>query len=406
MIIRARPKYFAIGQMNYASERLQSPNDELYFNHGRSALKFFLEIYSEFKKKQLTIFMQAFNCRTVIEAALQTGCKVVLADIKLEDFSIDFDELRRIPIKPDILLLTHYQGIPNLQYDKLAHFCSENDTLLLDDLAQTEGSKVQGTCVGALSDIQLKSYGFDKPFTCWGGGSINLRNLRNRNLKEMLIQAYTALPMESANKTGLDFKALSFVYEHCDEHRYKDWLNCFDVLKKLFKIGCTQNIIFRICKRLSTYKFFWFPIMLIFKAMELNKRIVIRRLRFEKVALIERQKAAYIYDNSEVGALELIIASDGIFIENNPKIEIHWNRYSILDKKGSLKKKLIRHGIEVGNFNWNKTLAELYQRKKDVTIFGKCYKSAFASEHVINIPVWSDVFRKMRNSLDGFDPLN
>ena len=131
MIIRARPKYFTIKQLSSISPNVQFLDDELFFNHGRSGLKFFFKIYSKFKKKQLTVLMQAYNCRTVIEAALQAGCKVILVDIKLEDFSMDYNELKKISVKPDILILTHYQGIPNFQYENLAYFCAENQMILL-----------------------------------------------------------------------------------------------------------------------------------------------------------------------------------------------------------------------------------------------------------------------------------
>ena len=94
MVIRARPKYLANDFYADLEDEVMPQQDELFFNLGRSALKFFLQNYSLYLKKQVLITMQSFNCTVVIEAALQADCKIILLDISTYDFSITLEEIK------------------------------------------------------------------------------------------------------------------------------------------------------------------------------------------------------------------------------------------------------------------------------------------------------------------------
>ena len=47
-------------------------------------LNFFLEWFSKDQNKEIIIGMQAFNCKVVLDAALEANCKVILSDISLK----------------------------------------------------------------------------------------------------------------------------------------------------------------------------------------------------------------------------------------------------------------------------------------------------------------------------------
>ena len=170
MIIRARPKYLkeSFFNFNYLSNKVNIGN-ELFFNSGRSALKFVLEEYARYRDKKLVVGVQAFNCVAVAEGVLQSNSQMMLIDIGLEDFSIRLDTIRKISTKIDVLILTHYQGIINIEYKKIAEFCKENNILLIDDLAQTKGSMIKDIEVGMLSNVSINSFAFDKPIVVMNG---------------------------------------------------------------------------------------------------------------------------------------------------------------------------------------------------------------------------------------------
>ena len=116
MTIRARPKYLEkIKDFNNINNYKIKEN-EFFFNSGRAALKFYLTYLSTQKKKKLFVAMQSFNCNVVADAALEAGCEIYLLDIKLSDFSISLESIKKVAKYIDVLLLTHYQGIPNLDY--------------------------------------------------------------------------------------------------------------------------------------------------------------------------------------------------------------------------------------------------------------------------------------------------
>ena len=226
MIIRARPKY--LNEINILGNRSTDNEKEYFFGSGSAALKFFLQWISIKKKKEIIIGMQAFNCQVVLDAALEANCKIVLSDISLRCFSVTLNSVKLMISKEkiDVLLLTHYQGIPNESYEEIVKFCNEKNVLVIEDASQTYGSYINGIKVGSLGYVTLYSYAFDKPFTCMFGGSLKFNANVNQSYKNLLKN----LPTESDKEGKYHLEILSFLLKYTSTVFYKEGLENYKVI--------------------------------------------------------------------------------------------------------------------------------------------------------------------------------
>lgn len=398
MIRRARPKYLTLSDFNNENNLsiIDENQNELFFNYGRSALKFFLINYAKYiKKNNLLVAMQSFNCNVVIEAVLQSNCKVILMDIQLDDFSINLEDIKKIK-KPDILILTHYQGIPNLQYEQISIYCKKNGIFLIDDLAQTDKSSIRNIKVGDLSDVSFKSFAFDKPYSCLTGGSLNIANITDENLKNDLLNNYRELKIESKNKTLIDLWMLKFLYYYSDQEEYRPLLDNSDLIFFLKKLGFSDESIYNLVQN-KYICILQYLISTIIRELGFQKNnIYISRLRQEKINLINKQRHRFSYFNKEVVALEDYLSKEGFRILDYPRdVIINWNRYSLIDKSGKLKSKLLKDGIQAGNYNWPNPLHKMYYNNRNVFFVDNFTNTDFASQFIVNIPLWSNIFRSI-----------
>lgn len=401
-IIRARPKYLTEKLIlntingNYL-RNIKNSENELFFGSGRSALKFFLIVYKRYTNKEnLNILMQSFNCSVVMQASLEADCYVSLCDIKLDDFSIDYNYLNKIQKKPDILILTHYQGIPNLQYFEIADFCKENSIFLIDDISQTEGSSINGIKIGSLSDVALKSFGFDKPISCFKGGSLCIDKLFDKNLKNYILTEYKKIPTESRKSELIDLKTLHFLLSFTQRDYYNKKLNDYELLKLIIHYSKSNNTVYKIMKSGIFLKLYHLKKRIENKIIKSSNKITIYKLNNSKISLIKKQINNYRYDYSIIDSLEQYLKKIGIKINKHANLDIHWNRYSLLDKNNELKKLFEEMNIEVGNYNWPKGLHELYYNNSKVVINDKknYNNTVIANKNILNIPIWKNIYGK------------
>lgn len=390
MIIRARPKYLESDFFDRATPTAP-PADELFFNQGRAALKFCLEQFSRLQKKPLLVAMQSFNCEAVIEAALQAGCHIILVDIRFDDFSMPLEQLTRLPDKPDVLLLTHYQGIPNRDYEEIAGYCSDKQTLLIDDVAQTVQTPQSGFPEGPLSSVQMHSFAFDKPFTTFEGGSITIRNVVDDKFREVLESSYRGIETESDQKALVDLRMLRFLLAFTDEENYHPNLNDIPLIRTLTKLNSSDQAIYKIIRN-----------QLVSKLSKLRNRffrghdrIDEKKLHDKKKDLVQHQRGNYQYRPEEVRALEKFLSNNGCSPETPVQTDLHWNRYSLLDRDGRISKLFLEMNVESGCYNWPRPLDVLYRNEERVTTSGSMEKTHIASKTVMNIPIWSTFFRRL-----------
>ena len=404
MIIASKPKYIEEKKIDiylkkYSNYQQLPKNNELYFNYGRSALLFFLQTYKDFYNKSLTIATQSLNCSVIMDACLQSKCKVILLDVKLNDFSISIDTLKTLSFdkNPDILILTHYQGVINQDYLKIANYCKENNILIIEDMSQTVKSTINNTEVGSLGNIQLHSFSFDKPFSSMKGGSLILNNINNEKFKHQLIKNYNKITTESLYVAKKDLEALKFLIHfskpnNCLENIYErtminfyfilglpnSWIQALLKNKTLFFIA---KIIFRIVCKIKQYFFY---------------KITIKKLHPSKTNCILDQRKNFKYNNKIVQSLEKLLVKLNYKIPKFKNSNIFWNRYSFLDSNNSILPILKKHNIQGGTFNWPIPFHVQYIKNKNVIINATYPNTEYISKKIINLPIWTNCYLNIK----------
>jgi len=388
MIIRARPKYFSLAKNQSAGLR---NDNELFLSSGRSSLKFLVEQFSSFYKVKPTILVQSFNCQVVLDACLEAGANVILMDIKLSDFSISYEDIVNLKYLPDMVLVTHYQGIPNSEYVKIAEYCKKKGIFLIEDLAQTYHSKINNVRVGTLGNVALHSFAIDKPFSCFEGGGLELLNI-SVGFKQKLSNEYANLPFESKFKTETDLAKLElFNSITCNAEFFKSFRS-FKSVGFLVEQGLSVAFIKYFIGLRVVFSLFE-KIYGVLSSFKRAGRIPLLKLCDEKVAEVSRQRACYEYEGREVENLERYLLEFGFEPNHYLGSDVHWNRYSFIEETGLLIELLNSSGIEAGRFNWPTPLHKNKPQSHSVTWTGKLENSEYASKNIVNIPIWSNFFQ-------------
>jgi dTDP-4-amino-4,6-dideoxygalactose transaminase len=387
MTIRARPKYLTKITNDYETllNNIKIIKDEFYFTSGRGALKFFLQIFFKYKKKKINIAMQSFNCAVVMDAALESNCNIHLYDINLKDFSISLSTLQELPENIDILLLTHYQGIPNIEYMKIIEYCKSHNIFVVEDIAQVYGSSIDNIKVGSLGNISISSYAFDKPISLLKGGSIDI-NWIDKELYSIFKKDYELLCTQTKDEAILDNKILFFLYKYSDVELYHKGFNQYKYNIPLIKVGVSGKLVFNLLK-IFKFNIFTKIINKIFSIFSNKELIELKKLNQLNIKLVKYQKQNYKYDDENIIGLEVFLIKNEVKIEQFDNVNIHWNRYSLLDNNGEIKSIMENKQIEVGNYNWYLPLHKIYN---DSNIFYKkdLKNSEYACKNILNIPVW------------------
>lgn len=375
MIIRYRPRYLTkqmIDESMTGSSSALGNANTFYFNSGRSALKAVLVHISRKLGKTLNIGIQNFNCHVVVDASLQACCKVTLMDIKENDFSVSFDHVKEAEI--DVLLLLHYQGVPNQEYIKICEYCKKHNIIIIEDMAQTYNSSIQGVMVGSLGDMYIESYSFDKPFvSLFGGGLfINQNSAISNVFDDEWLRYYNGLESESIYEHGSHIKLLNFLLQFTIPKYYKPYMTQYEAM--LSQIEYINDLDIFENKVLSYLK----------ERINNSKgEILPKRILFEKTRLLSLQKENFVEPKIDDWMYELTN-------KKYPDSVINWNRFSFVGDKNAKDKILKKYNglIEIGNYNWPTTMDRLYNLNPNVYTKGNYAVSQYVSENIINVPIW------------------
>ena len=378
MIIRAFPKYLRLDDFPIRTNVLVE--DGLYFNSGSNAIQFLLKTYSRFLSRSLNVAIQSFNCSTVSEAILRSGNNVFLFDVKETDFSLDYNLFVSNSKGIDVVIITHYQGIPNEQYELFAEYCSAHRILLVDDMAQTEGSVIHGHIVGSLSHYSVHSFSFDKPYTCMHGGELKANQLFSANFSNLLKEEYGKLNYESLRRQRLDLQLLKFLLTYA-RNRYSPRIDYRNFTRLLLALRIPSWVIYHVCCIL--------PILFLRVGDKVGYMLCatekISRIRKDKLNLIaiqrERANGVVSYDYPDF--------IQDILNEVNHVGNVVWNRLSLVDRSGKYKNDLKLKHLEVGNFNWSKTLHSYYRHAEcGIKCETSMKNTEFLCKNILNIPIW------------------
>ncbi|MCI9455047.1 MAG: DegT/DnrJ/EryC1/StrS aminotransferase family protein [Dorea sp.] len=389
-ICRTRPKYLdgvdILNIINDSSSYEYHIQDGLYLDSGSNAFRFFLESFSLYYNKTPKVAIQAFTCKSMLDAIIDSNSVAYIYDINLKDLSIsyrdvDFDEI-------DILVLTCYQGIPCLDYSNVSDVCRKHNVILFEDLCHGKESSVDNIKLGTLCNAFIEAYTFDKPFTCIEGGKLFINEM-NSGFVDFINERYMLLPCEPEHKAIKQIKQIPFLLEYTKsdfynkEFDYKYFIE-FPFLSKIFiiKLSCCNfyvkimKLVYKVCSKMFSSK----------------KKFVPQRLDLNKIKLIRVQEENNAMNDNTMHDFNLRISS--IFDINNefecPRSCIVWNRYSVLDADGMIKDKFLKKGIDVGNFNWSYCINENLTKEtlRNVRIYNNCPNSIYVSRNIVNIPIW------------------
>jgi len=384
MIARARCKFIKSTDFIFDELELKKIPKGLYFNSGRAALKFILEKLKQNKTKELLVGLQSFNCSVVLDAILESGNKALLYDINKVDFSIDLDILKSSTFTPNVLLLTHYQGIPCLEYKNIVDYCKKNNIVVVEDCAQSVFSSINDIEIGTLGDYVIWSFANDKPFSSLSGGALFCNS--NVISFQSLQKSYKILKEPNLKAQMLELKTLRFLFNYSLPKHFNKNVIKTNVIKFLIRLRVSDTLIYS-----ATKGFFLFKAIELFLYLNpiLKQKIKITKMGELKKKFLSNQFDRFSFNSDQkITKLEMYLESKGIKKISRKGAKIAWNRYSFICDNYEVFSDL-ENKIEVMNFNWPFPLHTLYPINNKIVLEGSYPNSEKASKEILNVPIWT-----------------
>ncbi len=128
-----------------------------------------------------------FTFVSTIEAIMYLGAKPVFADINLESYNIDKEEiLKKITKKTKAILPVHLFGNP-VNIKSIRSEIGNNDIKIIEDCAQSFGAGINCQRTGSIGDIGCFSFYPTKNLGCYGDGGMVTTNSKElyENIKKI-----------------------------------------------------------------------------------------------------------------------------------------------------------------------------------------------------------------------------
>lgn len=119
------------------------------------------------------IYMPAYLCASVYEAAVRAGVPITYLDLQPHSFDTNIEKINYQP--GSMLLLVHLYGIPS-NPNKALEIADKNNLILVEDNASAIGSTWQGQLTGTFAEISLLSFEYSKTIYACKGGAILFKN--------------------------------------------------------------------------------------------------------------------------------------------------------------------------------------------------------------------------------------
>ncbi|MHA1200521.1 MAG: DegT/DnrJ/EryC1/StrS family aminotransferase, partial [Candidatus Heimdallarchaeaceae archaeon] len=140
------------------------------FNSGTSALHASLLAYNIENNEE--IIVPSFTFISTANAVKMIGAKPVFADIEEETLGLDpSDVIEKITDKTKAILPVHYAGSP-CKIDEIREIAEDHNLLLIEDVAESFGAKIDGRKAGTFGDSSMLSFCQNKIITTGEGGAI------------------------------------------------------------------------------------------------------------------------------------------------------------------------------------------------------------------------------------------
>lgn len=140
------------------------------FNSGTSALHTVLLAYNITSGE---VIVPSFTFISTANAVLLAGATPVFAETEEQTYGLDAESVKqKITNKTKAIIPLHYGGLPSRDIKKLKEIADENDILLIEDAAESLGSKIGNQMTGSFGDAAMFSFCQNKVITTGEGGVI------------------------------------------------------------------------------------------------------------------------------------------------------------------------------------------------------------------------------------------
>ena len=159
----------------------------LTFNSGTSALHAGLLAH---KITDGQVIVPSFTFISTANAVVLAGSKPVFAEIEDETFALDPEDVKeKITRKTKAIIPVHYGGMPCKNIKALREIAEDKKLVLIEDAAESLGSKINGKMVGTFGDSSIFSFCQNKIITA-GEGGIMVTNSKEVYNKLKLIRSH------------------------------------------------------------------------------------------------------------------------------------------------------------------------------------------------------------------------
>jgi perosamine synthetase len=140
------------------------------FNSGTSALHAVLLAHGI--KSGQEVIVPSFTFTSTANAPIFVGATPVFAEIEDKTYGLDPEDVKeKINIKTKAIIPLHYGGCPCM-IEELAEIAEDHNLILIEDAAESLGSKVKNKLVGSFGDTAMISFCQNKIITTGEGGCI------------------------------------------------------------------------------------------------------------------------------------------------------------------------------------------------------------------------------------------
>lgn len=185
------------------------------FNSGTSALHAMLLAYGI--KEGDEVIVPSFTFIATANSVLFANAKPVFADIEETTCGLDPEDVKeRITGKTKAIMPIHYGGSA-CQIKELMEIAEDHKLLLLEDAAESLGTKVDEKRVGSFGDAAVFSFCGNKVITTGEGGMI-VTDQRDVYERLKLIRSHGRLETENyfASAKVMDYVALGYNWRMCN----------------------------------------------------------------------------------------------------------------------------------------------------------------------------------------------
>lgn len=141
-------------------------------NSGTTAIYIALEVFKKIRPDRKKVIIPAYTAPVVRLPIERAGLDIILCEVSRETFNMDLGKLPEL-LSEDVLCVmpVHLFGIPT-DIEPIKGMVKDKGIFILEDAAQSLGSRIDEKEVGSLGDIGILSFHRGKNLSTYSGGVI------------------------------------------------------------------------------------------------------------------------------------------------------------------------------------------------------------------------------------------